>query len=166
MATAAANSIRAGILSVLQSDLPAILTALDLPQIATWESKRREVQHTAQCPAIAIRWNGFAQGNDEVGIAQSSTYVERQYRFVVVVAVHAADVETADERLAAYADAVAAVLDDYDNMTLGGAAEDVGLAMTCSVTPGLLNIEGFSERVRAAGIEIQVKRGRTVGSYT
>jgi len=165
VATSDANKIRAGLLAALQSDLPAKLSYLGLTAIATWESRRREIQHTGQLPAIAIRWNGWQQSQDSgVGIAQDDTYVERWYRFVVLVAIHEDDPEDADYNLAAYADAVAAVLDDYANMTLGGAAQDISLNMTCDVTPGL-RIEGFSQRVRVAGIEIAVKRGRTVGSY-
>jgi len=167
MATTYANAIRAGLLSALKADLPPKLTALNLPPIETWFSKRDEPRSTHECPAVVVRFMGWSQGEGGAGpsIGGADTYIERLYDFRVLVVIHDDDPEEADEALAAYADAIAAVLDDYDNMTLGGAAEDILLAMRCSTTPGL-NIEGFSRRVRAAGIDVRVKIGREAGEYT
>lgn len=166
MATAYVNAIRDGLLATLQADLPTVLSALDLDPIRTWQTQRIGEPSSAETPALVIRWGGWQQpySTGDVFDAGASTHSTRTYRFYVWVFAAAADEEQLDADLAAYAEAVAAVLDDVDNCDLGGAAEDVWPS-ECEASPQT-RLAGDDRFFRAIRLTVAVSKTRVLGTYS
>ena len=166
MATAYANSIRAALLNALQTDLPPMLSALGLDPIATWESKRVGDPSSAETPAVVLRFAGWRQPYDDEHASDAGVYTQSTsiYRFLVFVFASGPDEERIDEELAAYAEAVRAVLDDVNNCDLGGVVED--MHPDEAVTSPAISMSGDERYFRAVQIPVRIWKTRTVGTYS
>jgi hypothetical protein len=166
MAIAYANSIRAALLAVLKTSLPAVVNTLGLEPIHTWESKRVGEPSSSETPALVIRWAGWQQPytTGEVFDAGESTQSDSIYRFYVWLFYAGADEEVVDEQLAGYAEAIRAVLDDVANCDLGGVAQDVWTD-ECTTSPAV-RISGDDRLFRATQISVRVWKTRILGTYS
>lgn len=166
MATAYVNAIRAALLAALKADLPAKLTALGLAPINTWQDKRVGEPSSSETPAVMVRWGGWQQpyATGDVFDAGASTQSDTIYRFYVLAFVAGADEEQLDEDLAAYAEALRAVIDDIDNCDLSGAAQDMW-PDECEASPAT-RISGDDRYFRAIRLSVRVVKTRIIGTYT
>lgn len=166
MATAYVNAIRTALLTVLQTDLPAVLTALGLEAVNTWQSKRVGEPSSSETPAIMVRWGGWQQpySPGDVYDAGASTMSDTVYRFYVFAFLAGADEEELDEDVAAYAEALRAVIDDIDNCDLGGVATDMW-PDECEASPAT-RISGDDRYFRAIRLSVRVVKSRVIGTYS
>ena len=159
------NKIRDGLETTLKADLPAMLTAMNLAGIREWNKYHRISVYVdaTMLPCIGMELDSFTQPEDSFSAAGTDAVGSRIYRFGVWVVIKARNEEEAEKQLAAYVDAVAAVLDDATNRTLG-------LERVMSTWPEEAffgeSIPVESDTLKAARLTVAVDYCQEIGEYT
>lgn len=153
------NDLRDALHSELKTDLPAKLLALQAPPCSQYFRFRREELQAELLPCVMVEALGF---RPDVGSFDAGTtgVGQRVYSFYVWVAVMGATEEEAEERIAAYCDALDAVL---CNNTLGKDNVFDTWVTNCEISAAT---PVASDQLRAARLTVSVKYWHTVGDTT
>lgn len=162
MATGITNTIRTALHDTVKANLPALVSALGLPAVKTWERYARNRSDATSAPCVMFSCNGFEQPDDTFSAGDTAQGI-RTYSFAVYVLCVGSDEAEAEERIAGYVDCLTAVLDDPTNRTLGH-------AKVFDVWPGRAQIGETgtltSGCFKAAEVTVKVAWWQSVGDST
>ena len=159
------NKIRDALETTLKDNLPTILSALGLQQVKTWNKYHRSSINAdaTSLPYISFELDSFQQPAEGFSAAGTDAVGSRFYRYGIWVLIKATDEATVEMQLGAYVDAVAAVLDNAENRTLG-----LERVMTTWPEEAFFNepVPYESDTYKAARLSVVVEYCQEIGEYT
>jgi len=153
------NDLRDALHSELQTDLPAKLLTLQAPACANFYRFKRSQLQAEILPCVMVEAIGFRQSVGDFD-AGATGVGQRVYSFYVWAAVLGATEEEAEERIAAYCDALDAVV---CNNTLGKTNVFDTWVTNCEISTAT---PYESDQLKAARLTVSVKYWHTVGDTT